>query len=329
MARIYYKEETLIGTPLVNETINAERFDSILKRARQAGQYSFELQHTKKCSLLNFFRTPKQPFKYVTLRNDNLYYEAKEGKFFLPSAIIFYDVNNANFPSEFYFIAKVANQLELRKGCGGEDVKWYQMPELHYAVDDLSILSKVEQSFIELERLVDKEHSKQVEKESQKKVSHAPLSDEKIQAYKDLTNLCIQEHESKESIFTFIDTLKGDVHLNDFMDFLDKKNINFIIRLDWCEIIEELQEQLSLGLQNYYDLIINFPDTTHLEENEVVSEELFKEYDSFLREKGLQLGFIDTQSDEYIVLLHKTQDKDRVEQAVALIGYDYLDDKIP
>ena len=44
-----------------------------------------------------------------------------------------------------------------------------------------------------------------------------------------------------------------------------------------------------------------------------------------LREKGLQMGFIDTESDEYIAVLHKVDDKEKVIKVVNNIGYAYFD----
>ena len=62
-----------------------------------------------------------------------------------PKAIIFYDNDNYAFPTEFYFIAKLGDEIELRKCNGGKDVKWFQIPDLHKEVtvdDDSGMITR-------------------------------------------------------------------------------------------------------------------------------------------------------------------------------------------
>ena len=68
------------------------------------------------------------------------------------------------------------------------------------------------------------------------------------------------------------------------------------------------------------------PNSENYDEDATVSENnVFEEFDQPLRENGLQLGFINTQSDEYIAVLHKIQDKEKVEKAVMKMGYEYYE----
>jgi hypothetical protein len=81
---------------------------------------------------------------------------------------------------------------------------------------------------------------------------------------------------------------------------------------------------LSLILKNNYNLTVNFPKSGDYPGHTTVSaDNVFKDYDKPLRVQGLQIGLINTHSDEYVIFIHKTNDKDRVEDAARKIGYDY------
>src|SRR5690606_11405801 len=114
--------------------------------------------------------------------------------------------------------------------------------------------------------------------------------------------------------------------LNYFMEFLEKEQLNFIMPMDWKAGVEDLEWLLSTQLQRQYNLHLELPKPDQYDEMATVSVNgVFEDFDRVLRQKGLQLGFIDTQSDEYIVLLHRLNDKEKVQAAVAGIGYGYYE----
>ena len=89
-----------------------------------------------------------------------------------------------------------------------------------------------------------------------------------------------------------------------------------------------VQNEFSLVIIQWenYNLSIDLPNESDYEENASVSfDNVFEDFDKLLRQKGLQMGFIDTQSDEYVIVLHKTTDKDKVENTIKEIGYDYYE----
>jgi len=163
--------------------------------------------------------------------------------------------------------------------------------------------------------------------------NYPKINDVKIEAYCELTALCVHDEKERAEINRFIETLRdydGDedylTTLNYFMSFLDARRFHFIMRMDWKVEVEELEWLLRTTLKKHYNLSLNLPDPTRYGQDASVSAtSVFEDFNRILGEKGLQLGFIDTQSDEYIALLHRVKDRKRVEKAVKNIGYAYYE----
>ncbi len=337
MARVYYKEEKLSGEPLHNKFINVDLFDYIFN---STNTNKFQLTATPKNPILKTLKIQKEVFNNIQLTRDGIDYSAEEGNFYLPNSIIFYDVEDAVFPSEFYFISKIGDQIELRQCDAGEGVKWYQIPVLHKTVEDKKVLSKVKNSLKKVKKLVDTTYNKKVEEErAQKELERKRkieemrplLNQEQKSGYLELTNLCVNNEASKHKITHFIETLKNYdedeeylTTLNYFLEFLDKDVYNFIMRLDWKSDIEDFERMLKAALKDNYDEVLKLPDYQSYDENASVSNDgIFEAYIKPVRLIGLQVGFIDTQSDEYILLLHKQEDTEQIKEAVHKIGYAY------
>lgn len=339
MARIYYHEEKLAGKEFENDVINLQLFDFIFNNTNAD---KLEIKPVSSSSFFGLFKSTKETFKTVIISRDGINYNATEGNFYLPKAIIFYDNEDYNFPSEFYFISKLGDKIELRKCNGGKDVKWFQIPDLHKEVTDRRIVSKIENTILEVRKLVETTHNKQIDIDKKKKreeelrkiEENRPLLHEvQKNAYKELTELCINLNPKKNDVITFIEKLKNYDNdseyyttLNYAMDFLDDNSIPFILRLDWKAGIEDLEWVLKSSLKENYNLSINLPNESDYEENASVSfDNVFEDFNKPIKQKGLQMGFIDTQSDEYIIVLHKITDKDKVEKVIKEIGYDYYE----
>ncbi|TAJ05048.1 hypothetical protein DMA11_23660 [Marinilabiliaceae bacterium JC017] len=335
MARIYYTEEKLSGEPIESDFINIELFDFIFNNT---DRNNFEFQSTKNSFFSGLIKTEPKAFKKVQLTRDGIYYKAKGKSFFLPSSIIFYDVFDYNFPTEFYFIAKIGNSLELRKCNGGQGIEWFQIPELHEPANDLKIWERVEKTLSELKKLAEDNLNKAINTElKQKELEETPINNkdtlslnkDQKKGYQELMELCIKNDSCKEEINKFLENLNTEdeeIILMDLICFLEEKEYNFIMRMDWKAEIEDLEWLLYRNIENNYDLKINLPKPKSYSKEATVSfDNVFEDFDKPLRENSLQLGFIDTESDEYIVLLHKIQDKERVKQAVNKIGFDYYE----
>jgi len=339
MARIYYHEEKLSGKSFENDVINLQLFDFIFNNTNTN---NFEIKPISNSSFFGLLKSTKETFKTVRISRDGINYNTTEGNFYLPKAIIFYDNDDYSFPSEFYFIAKLVDKIEIRKCYGGKDIKWFQIPDLHKEVTDNKIISKIENTILEVKKLVETTDNKQIDIDKEKKKEeelrkieeNRPfLNGVQKNAYIELAEMCINLNPKKNDVIAFFEQLKNYdkdsefyTTLNFVMDFLDNNRIPFILRLDWKAGIEDLEWVLKSSLKDNFNLTIELPYASNYEENASISyDNVFEDFDKPIREEGLQMGFIDTQSDEYIIVLHKISEKEKVEKAIKEIGYNYYE----
>ena len=76
------------------------------------------------------------------------------GDFFLPKAIVFFDVKDAYFPSDYYFIVSIDDQLELGHAKAGADTAWYEQPQLWHQVSNPKLIKRFEHSIKALHNLL-------------------------------------------------------------------------------------------------------------------------------------------------------------------------------
>jgi hypothetical protein len=134
MPRVYYNEEKLYGKPVETAVINAKNFSAIIGHP--------------------FFRGAKKDitaiaksggFNYCSCNDDGIFYKnAEHGSFYLPKSLIFFDRDDANFPSEFYFLALIGDTLEARRVSAGKGIEWFQIPGLHRELTDAEMLHRIE-----------------------------------------------------------------------------------------------------------------------------------------------------------------------------------------
>ena len=112
----------------------------------------FELPE-KKTSLL-FWKNDK-PFKQAVIWNTEKPHTTYEyGDFYLPRAIVFFDEKDAYFPSDYYFIVNIDNQLELGYSKAGPQTAWYEQPQLWHKVTQPKIIKRFEKSIKELYKIL-------------------------------------------------------------------------------------------------------------------------------------------------------------------------------
>ncbi len=152
------------------------------------------------------------------------------------------------------------------------------------------------------------------------------------QGFRELVKICLPEGYHKnliESINSLKDFSNDDYYmtsLNYLLEHLENTNIQLLTALDWKEEIEELRLSIILALDLNFDIDFDFIEAglgSYPDSASISSKDVFLDYDKALRKYGLQIGFIDTQSDEYVIFIHRTKDKLLAEQAVKKIGYKY------
>ncbi len=331
MARIYYKERKIAGNTINNKFITSGKVSFLFENSNKNW---FELKSENRRNILSFFTANKETFNYVQLSKDDIFYnDSKYGSFYLPNAIIFYDNDDFNFPTKFYFLTQIDESLELRECNGGKDIKWHQIPNLHNEVTDKKIINKIKNTIEKVLNLVKTKYFKQEEKPKVKKEKTLIQKSEK-EAYQELCKYCITNEQKRKEICDFFETLKNYqddeeyyTTLNFVMEFLETNDYNFIMRMDWKSDVENLEWLINSVLEeNYKELNIELPQYDKNDDYLTVSSDnVFESFSNSLKKHHLQLGFVDTQSDEYISIIHKIEDRDKIKGLINKIGYEYFE----
>ncbi len=156
------------------------------------------------------------------------------------------------------------------------------------------------------------------------------------EGYNELVKLCLGDSRTNE-FSNLIDTLNnynGDPNyyttLNYVKEYLDNNGIHFIMALDWKQEITDLVWRINSSLKDNFNTKIELPNPKSYGENASVSaKNVFKDFDKSIQKENFKLGFIDTNSDEYVIIVYKTHDENKVKEAIKKIGYPYLDANSP
>ncbi len=158
-----------------------------------------------------------------------------------------------------------------------------------------------------------------------------PLPEAAKEGYKELVRRCLPLRE-QNWLFPYIDALEDHATdpeystLNVIMNHLDEQECEWLLGLDRNAPLEDLEWRLSTALHDNYQLKVAFPPESDFPPQSAISSEgVLHAFDKPLREQGLQMGFIDSESDEYVIMVHRVADRDKVEKAVQQTGYGYFD----
>lgn len=158
-----------------------------------------------------------------------------------------------------------------------------------------------------------------------------PVSDDVKQGYRELLHLLVAPayHAVLESAIqnlkTIDDTNDENTPLYSLAQLADENNIAFIMGLDWKAAIEDIEWRISSALKQNFDTVITLPDPGQWPPRTSISADgVIATYNNTLKANGFELGLIDTQSDEYILLVLKNGQQEQVRAAVKLTGYNYI-----
>jgi len=337
--RIYYRETKLKGPPLETKIITLETFDYIQKYAfyntlmKDMLLDTYEMDKISKLVLEDgeFKSVYIDTFNRCTIRKDGISYEATEGNFYLPEAIIMYDaVDSGPFVLEYYFIAKVNNQLELCFCKKDADVKWHQSPDYCTATNDPATIKKVEDTLVLLKDRIayDWEQWERERMEKEVKASYRkPLSVKKKAAYVRLTELCMPDSPKKKEVLEFIKNLKeydnGEEYAttyDEFRMYLNENLIPFIITLDWSEAIGEFESWVRDAVEENFKKTFKFDRGNRFNDDSSVSDkDVFYEFDRQLAKVGLKISMIETNGDEYQLVIHPCSATDEIVKSMAVL----------
>lgn len=155
MPRIYYRHKQIHGEPFENKKISKEAFAKIMISTSFISEDMLHIFELPQKTPVLPWKKKEKGFKYAVVWNhEKAHCTAEYGDFFLPKAIVFFDVKDAYFPSEYFFIVNINDQLEISHCRAGADTAWYQQPELRREITDSNTVKRLETSVIELQKVL-------------------------------------------------------------------------------------------------------------------------------------------------------------------------------
>lgn len=155
MPRIYYRNKRIYEKAFTNERITLNVFEDIIAKASFIPEEALHIFDLPQRSSFLPWKKNDKGFKYAVVWNSDRFHQTNEyGDFYLPKSIVFFDVKDAYFPSEYFFIVSIDNELEISHCRAGADTTWYQQPELRRSVEDPKIIKRIEKSVLELQEIL-------------------------------------------------------------------------------------------------------------------------------------------------------------------------------
>ncbi len=358
MPRIYIKQEEIVEEEFQHALINNEKVDYILKNAtlgriNLTSEKYYYIDHLPNEGEI-FNDAWVMDYDYYKCSDDaeEKYEKDENGDFFEPYDETIYEGDGQKllyYPkmivfsnegwspeqaSKVYVIVQIKDRIKLCKARWQYDDKMTN-DEFIASFENLSDEKELDEfvkSFETLlylvENLLSEEGYKKAKARDRAKNKKKKLDKNKRQAYQELAKLCV--HSSyKSDVLEIIENLEnyeGDeeylTSLNYLMERLIDEEYYFIVALDLSSGGEDLEYILDKILKdNYESIIVKFPAFD--EDDAIGNMTILEDFSKCLNTYDLQIGFIDTQSDEYVFFVHKLKDSTRVEELLKIIGYDY------
>lgn len=329
MPSIVYDTYHNVTKPFVDDVITVDFFDYIYNN-RKTNIYNLPKSET---GWLNRLFNSDSNFENAIICEKKMYYIDYKNTYV--KGIILSDIdkniyNNENFyPEKFYYIAKIGNQLELRQCKGGKNIDWKYVQQNNKPVDNIFIINKIKKTLLDLKNVV---------KLGGGNPENQYISRDEKEGYLELANLCLTNIEAKNKFNKFIDTLKSYeddeeyyTTLNYVLSFLHDNNINFIFSFDFKFPLEDTLHYLEILLKANFPVDVELVNTEKYDleddKGDTISRDGFlTDFNASIKPFGLQIGFINTNTDQYVIIIHQIKDKDKVILALRKIGYDYDDD---
>ena len=157
------------------------------------------------------------------------------------------------------------------------------------------------------------------------------LSADERAGYQELVRLCVAAEDQAETL-AFIDQLKDFGYaphypstLQYVCDASDAAGWYFITVVGSKYLVDDLQLVLKTALWPQC-LAVAWPDlAAYAPRTPVSAAGVWADFDRSLRAVGWQLGFLETDADEYVFVVHRVADAPAVRAAVQRIGYRYFE----
>ncbi|MDO1500942.1 hypothetical protein Q2T40_12450 [Winogradskyella maritima] len=148
------------------------------------------------------------------------------------------------------------------------------------------------------------------------------------ESYLNLSQACLNEEHLSE-FQSFVKTLKDynghwkyGTTLNFVHEFLNQKKIFFFLVLDWKAGISDLNWILNLAFEKNFKEKVELPSPDDYPERASVSyDNVFCDYKKVLNKLNFDITILDTDSDQYVLLLHKLSEKDNISESITGIEF--------
>lgn len=317
MARVYYNKKELLGNPLQSDVVTVALLHEILTMADPArNQYKqFELPGAG-----------EGLFKTAILWKGDFYYKYNGQDIYLPDAIILGDDFALPYPDEYYFVARIGDQLDVRKVEAGEGFTWDQTIDasIPYPADE-AFFNKLEYSFLKLQHQVQEviKHDEQIKSELRS------IDKVKIQACTTLATLCEWEANECAHLGNFLAAQKvadDDPYtlLGIIEDYCYEEGQNrklLFMYFDWKEVIKEFVWKLEHILKSNYGITDPIPTGRFTMESQIYENGVQVHFDRFLRTHDLQLTNVKTDGDDYLFVVHRTAYYKAINRNFNILGW--------
>ncbi|WP_179336334.1 DUF6630 family protein [Winogradskyella costae] len=143
------------------------------------------------------------------------------------------------------------------------------------------------------------------------------------ESYLNLAQACLNEEQLSE-FQSFVKTLKDynghwkyGTTLNFVNEFLNQKKIFLFLVLDWKAGIADLNWILNLAFEKNFNQKVELPSTDKYPERASVSyDNVFCNYKKVLNKSDFDISIIDTDSDQYVLVLHKASEKSLISESI-------------
>lgn len=357
MPRISYKpKQTIVNKPLKHSVITADKIDYILQNTT-LGRIELDAQRYTYLDKLPyskdevFYYVWAMNHDYYTDEDDNHYKLGKDGIYYdsynekpykgdpekityCPKIIVFSEVGwNPNLAEKVYILLQIDKKAQLFQADWMYEKSNSDFTKTIKPLTADDVTEKLEKSFINLyyliENLLSEEGYKKAKKKFRAKKKTKKLIKKKRTAYQELVKLCIHSKYQTE-VLNFFDNITdydGDEEylttLNYVIETLNEKEFYFIVALDVSSGGEDLEFFLEKIIRDNYPTIIEQKFPSYDKEDALGNMTILEIFDMYLRKQNLQMGFIDTDADEYVLFIHKIPDQKVIENLVKEIGYKY------
>lgn len=162
-----------------------------------------------------------------------------------------------------------------------------------------------------------------------KKSRSKQLAKSKLEAFNKLGELCLDAYNLNEykNICKTIKNYDGHLEYQTTMNYFLMKNyeasFSFIRSFDWKALTSELISFVRFALEENYGCIVDI-DTSVFKNDSIISNKgVLTSIDKKLNSAGFALGYLETESDEYVLFVHKFEDKELMKEIGKTIQHEY------